>query len=279
MKIHSLKKILISAIIITLIAGGFYFLWPRTNTYPVNELASYADLDMQSLICPGTLVLFDIDETIITMPDRLDFTLPFRLQLLYRFPQFIYTSEWEWVYSQLWQQAEFTLVEPVVVQLINELKSRGCIVLGLTSMESGAYGAIAHMPEWRFNTLADFGIEFSQQFGNYTFTNLASYRSNYPVLYKGILCANQQPKGDVLRAFLDQNGLKPDKIVFFEDSMTNLQSVGAMCDALDIPVEMYHYTGAEKYQKQSNPDRVLEQIKKIFIRSKRPKESKIGMTL
>ncbi len=263
--IYSLKMMLVSTIVIALAAGGFYFLWPRTNTYPVNGLTSYADLDTQPFACLGTLVLFDVDETIITMPDQLDFTLPFRLRVLWHFPQFIYTQNWEWVYSKLWQQAQFMLVEPIVAQLINELKSCGCIVLGLTSMESGEYGAIAHMPEWRFNTLANFGIKFSQQFGNYTFTNLASYRSNYPVLYKGILCANQQPKGDVLRAFLDQTGLRPSKIVFFEDNMTNLQSVGMMCNALGIPVDMYHYTGAEKYQKWSNPDRVMEQIKKIFI--------------
>lgn len=275
--IYSLKMMLISTIIITLITGGFYFFKART-TYPVKELTSYADLDIQPFACPGTLVLFDVDETIITMPDQLEFTLPFRLRVLWHFPQFIYTQNWEWVYSKLWQQAQFMLVEPIVVPLINELKLRGCIVLGLTSMESGSYGAIANMPEWRFNTLADFGIEFSQQFGSYTFTNLASYRTNYPVLYKGILCTNQQPKGDVLRAFLDQTGLRPDKIIFFEDSMTNLQSVGAMCDALDIPVALY-YTGAEKYQKQSNPDRVLEKIKKIFIKFERPKESKIGMPL
>lgn len=253
--------ILIIVTFIALIAGGFYFLWPRT-TYQINELASYADLNTQPFAHPGTLVLFDVDETIITIPDRFDFTLPFRLQILWHFPQFIYTQNWEYIYSKLWQQAQFMLVEPMVVQLINELKSHGCIVLGLTSMESGTYGAIANMPEWRFNTLTDFGIQFSQQFGNYTFTNLASYRSNYPILYKGILCANQQSKGDVLSAFLKQSGLQPNKIIFFEDSMTNLQSIGAACNTLGIPVEMYHYTGSEKYQKQSNPNRVLEQIKK-----------------
>ncbi len=252
------KNITIVALIL-LVAGGSYFLLSRT-IYPVKELMSYADLDTQLLSSPGTLILFDIDDTIIAMPDRLDFSLPFRLRVFWHFPQFIYASKWEQVYSKLWQQAQFMLVEPIVVQLIDELKSRGCIVLGLTSMESGAYGVIDNMPEWRFNTLAGLGIEFSQQFGDYTFTNLASYRNNYPVLYKGILCANQQPKGDVLRAFLEHSCLRPDKIIFFEDSMTSLQSVGAVCDKLGIPVELYHYMGAEKFEKQSNPNRVLEQV-------------------
>lgn len=259
------KKNITIIAIVALIVGGSYFLLPRT-TYSVKELTSYADLDTQSLACPGTLILFDVDDTIITMRDRFDFTLLFRLRVLWNFPQFIYASKWEQVYSKLWQQAQFMLVEPIEVSLIENLKSRGCVVLGLTSMESGAYGVIDNMSEWRFNTLADLGIEFSQQFGNYTFTNLVSYRNTYPVLYKGILCANQQSKGDVLRAFLEFSGLMPKKIVFFEDSMTNLQSVGAVGDKLGISVELYHYTGAEKFEKENSSDRVLEQIAR-FVKS------------
>lgn len=244
---------------------GLYFIFFSKNHF-VHSIVSFNDFSMQSIECSGTLVLFDVDETLITLTDRLDFSWPFRLQLLWHFPQFINKQAWEFVYSHLWQQAEFLLVEPIVAQFIQQLRSCGCIVLGLTSMESGSYGVIPNMPEWRYQTLAHFGIVFTQMFGDSIFINFSSYRNNYPVLYKGILCANQQPKGKVLKAFLQQYNIQPKKIIFFDDQIEALQSVGDVCVQLHIPYALYKYKGVKNIQNRGNEDRIFNKIKTIMYR-------------
>ncbi len=255
------KKTAFSFIIIS----ALYVFFFRSSYPQFEKLHSYEDLLAQSIECSETLVLFDIDDTLIWLPWP-NFTWPLRLHVLWNFPDFIHADQWEHVYSKLWQQANFMLIEPVVVELINQLKSRGCTVLGLTSMESGAYGVISSMSEWRYQTLKHFGIEFTQKFGNHTLTSLPAYRDNYPMLYKGILCANQQPKGKVLEAFLKQLGLKPNKIISFDDEPGALQSIRDTCETLHIPVACYQYTGAERYERWSR-NRMLYEIIKIEKRT------------
>ena len=62
-------------------------------------------------------------------------------------------------------------------------------------MESGSYGVINSMFQWRFSMLKTLGINFSEKFSDYVFCQLPEYRGTYPILYKGIICTNQQPKG------------------------------------------------------------------------------------
>jgi len=233
----------------------FFFFNYKTQFYRLN---SYNDVSAETIECPDTLVFFDVDDTLLWLPWP-TFTWPFRLRVLWNFPEFIHANRWEQIQSELWRQANFTLIEPVVVKLIDDLKSRGCIVLGLTSMESGSYGVIASMPEWRYESLAAFGITFTQKFGNHVFRNFPLYRENYPMLYKGILCANQQSKGKVLEAFLTQLDVRPKKIVSFDDDPSALQSIQDACAKLHVPATCYQYTGAEELGKWSS-DQMINEI-------------------
>ncbi len=253
------KLLVVMAIVVSIM----YLVMPR-NKYPVQELSTFSEFSMQSIASPETLVLFDVDEVIISSLETSQFSLLFRARLLWNFPQFFNHDTWECAHSWLWKNAQFSLIEPGVVPLIQQLKQQGCFVLGLTSMESGAYGVIPDMPMWRYEMLRGMGVAFTQEFGNYTFTRLPAYRDHYPVLYKGILCANQQSKGAVLQAFLEQFALRPQKLIFFDDSLDNLQSVGKVCEALGIPVALYHYKGAADVLKNWHGDHVLDCFRKAI---------------
>lgn len=196
------------------------------------------------------LVLFDVDETLFTAVDML--------------PRFLGELPW-WFkigvvlgYPQCWQKDFFTdaitimlrdakrvLVEPEIPNIIQSLQKRDVPVLALTSMESGGFGNIASMPVWRANMLHDFGITMSQVYPDTIFTALPMYRNNHPVLYQGIMCCNQQPKGVVLEAFLQHCKLKPKRIVFFDDNIHSVQSVAECCKKHNIAFEGFEYRGAE----------------------------------
>jgi Protein of unknown function (DUF2608). len=239
-----------------------YMAMPRKQ-HQIYELASYANVTAPSFAGPDTIVFFDVDETILTSPETCQFPLLFRVRLLWNFPQFINFSTWECAHSLLWDNSHMALIEPMVVSFIKQLQAQGCVVLGLTSMASGEYGMIPNLPIWRYEMLRGMGIEFSQKFGDCILDDLPAFRNNYPVLYKGILCANQEPKGDVLQSFLKQFALHPRKIIFFDDAVNNLQSVGDACEGLSIPVTLYHYTGADRIRKQWDGDHVLQYLKNL----------------
>ena len=248
------KKI---AIILLLISILYLFFFKQPLTH-FQKIDSYKKISAEAIECPGTLITFDVDDTLLWLPWP-KFSLLFRLQVLWNFPEFINANRWEQIYSELWWQANFKMIEPAVVQLIDTLKSRGCLVLGLTSMESGSYGVIPSMPEWRYQTLAHFGIKFTKKFGNHIFKNFPVYSDSYPMLYKGILCANQQSKGKVLEAVLTQLDVHPKKIVSFDDETSALRSIQEVCSKLHIPVACYQYVGAENLEKW-NDRQMIEHI-------------------
>ena len=89
--------------------------------------------------------------------------------------------------------------------------------------------------------LKDFGINLSGQFENQVFNSMPQYRGNYPLLYNGILCANQESKGKVLETFIYNNNLSPDQIFFIDDSLQNLKEVQKACKRMNIPCHLFHF--------------------------------------
>jgi hypothetical protein len=235
--------------------------------YPVQSIRSFEEaqeiLDSCSL---GTLILFDVDDTLISASDFLvgkgigGTPWWFRLQICLRHPTLLNPKIWEHVYSIMWQKAHRELIEPSIADTIVALQQKGCTVLGLTSMESGSYGVIPNFPLWRYEMLAKMGITFTSIYDNTTFTKLPTYRGTQPILYNGILCCNQQSKGDVLDAFLNYYDLSPQHIIFFDDEIANLQSVGAACSKHHILCTLFKYDGYQKIIDTWDTKRAMEQI-------------------
>lgn len=260
----------IANLLILLVIGTTFFLLPKkhTPTYPMRSIHSFTQAaDVFATCTPQTLILFDIDDTLIASPeiflDYIGYSLSFKLRLVWNYPTILLPSVRERIYSIIRQQAPVIFIEPAILPLIAQAQQKDCPVLGLTSMETGSYGVIDNMPEWRYQTLRNMGVIFTQTYPDHIFTDLPTYRTYHPVLYKGILCTNQRPKGEVLKSFLTQQKHLPTHIIFFDDSTQNLQSVGQACHELAIPVQLFYYTGSHKFIKQWNADNALEKMSKI----------------
>lgn len=257
-------KTYLALIPVCVLFARIYFLNQTPNYYPVQEITSFEQARGQLERCgKNSLVLFDIDDTLIIAPDYLarksiDWWL--WLRLVIAFPQFLKISNFEDVFSLMWLYAPRILIEPHVVTMINDLKNKGCTVLGLTSMESGSFGIIPSMPVWRADMLKDLGVVFTQRYPNQTYHHLNVYRYTYPVLFEGILCTNQQPKGEVLAAFLDAHKLQPEEIIFFDDGISNLQSVGHACAKRAISCTLFLYRGGEKFSSTLDMSSIIKQV-------------------
>jgi len=206
----------------------------------------------------STLVLFDIDDTLIYGPCL--FPKGLLQQWLFRYPWFAQTDQWEEYYSLMWQQADRVLLEQQVVNIIQRLQQRNVTVLGITSMETGAYGVIENMPIWRADMLKNLGVSFSDIYPDVTFSRFTAYRTHYPELFKGILCCNQQSKMQVLDALLAYYQLKPNKIVYFDDDVQALGEIAALCKKREILFEGYNYLGSEQYHCNWDMQKALQQL-------------------
>lgn len=256
-----------SFISLSIIIAISFLLYITHGSNYLKPLSSYTHFNASCVNCVDTLVLFDVDETLITQ-NMVSYAPPFIIYLLLYFPQLLCTQTFEYVYSKLWEKAQLLLIEKESINLINTLKDQGCTVLGFTAMQTGSYGVIKNMPQWRINTLKRFGIEFTHKFGNAIFTNLNRYRGYYPEIYKGIIFANLQPKGKVLASFLKHFKLHPKKIIMFDNLKANLESVYATCKKLNIIPELYLYTGAARLV-CFDRKKIVHEIKQILKPNKK----------
>lgn len=237
---NSLFLILLSVVVIYVVYNYQHY-QPICSPH-IQPLHSYDDLHLSCDV--NTLITFDVDNTLIMSADPQQFSYNFsniplaaKIYAVLRYPSLI--THYEYATSLLFAQSPRKVTEPVIVSIINQLKQQ-CTVVGLTSMESGHWGTIESMPKWRYQMLASMEILFSDV-PDQTFDQLRVRRGTHPVLYKGILCTNQEQKGAVLGTYIDSLENKPTHIISFDDDYDALSSIEKMCNKRGIAFQGYHY--------------------------------------
>lgn len=262
----SKKSILLIVLSIFVIASIFTFFIPKKKIHPcTTQIESYN----QILPCieswdKDSYIFFDIDKTIYTSTDftprSLRYPLDFKIKALIAYPSLIYNDVYDKALSLMFTKAKYMAIEPIIPQLINKLKEKGCTVLVLTATTTGSYGVIKDMEEQRYQDLKNLGMTFSDKYPRTIFKTLPKFRGNYPSIYKGMIFCNEEPKGKALGAFLDYFNVKPSKIIFFDDHMYNIDSVNNECIKRNIPYHSYHYLGAKKLPGSWNTKHALLQL-------------------
>lgn len=264
------KKLTFYALVFTsvtfVLSNGDWFFQKRP-CHQFQQIERYREVQEIFDICDKqTLITFDIDDTLITSVDAMAardglYPIWFTLGIAFKYPLLIVSQEKrDWVVSIMNQQAEHFVFDSDIARYIQQLRGRGCNVIALTWMKSGSMGLIKNMPEWRAHLLRSFGIDLQGQFQDTVFTKLPKYRDNYSCLYKGILCTNRLPKGDVLGAFLDYCHLKPARIISFDDSVHFLDSIAHECARRKITFTGYQVLGAKKLAGAWNSRRAFLQF-------------------
>lgn len=194
----------------------------------------------------NALVLFDIDYTILTPKDLA--LKPCGKVLRRRFLHGLGIKQREHLQSIIALEGEEELMDDAFPLIIGNLKKANIHAIGLTALETGAYGKIARVEDWRLSQLKKLDIDFTPVFSKndpIQFEEKNPYNGQTPMFKKGVLFTNRLPKGQVLEAFLQVIAWKPDCIVFIDDAIEQLQSVEALAKALKIEFFGFHYVAAE----------------------------------
>ena len=141
------------------------------------------------------------------------------------------------------------LIEPDSCTILQSLQESGIKIIAFSAALTGSLANIKRLEEWRYITLKNLGIDFSNSFphiDNTIFKNIPPYLGNYPVFYKGILSANgrtkNSSKGDVLVSFLEKSKLIPKMIILVDDTKQNIDDVE---DSLKLYNSQINFLGLE----------------------------------
>jgi len=220
---------------------------PTETTFP--RITSYRQLKKLFDTCgKKTLVLFDIDDTLLTFTDITQapqWEPWFEIRTLLEHPNTPARHNKDLLWSTLIRNTHFFAFDQATVPMLLQLKRQKSMVIALTALNSGKHGIIDSLAQWRTAALSSFGMNFSGQFDDASFTSLPAHRGYHPCLYRGVLFINGSAKGDVLGAFLDRYHLRPTRIIFFDDRERELRSVAHECARRAIPFLGYQVMAAK----------------------------------
>lgn len=217
----------------------------QPTTAEITSIASFRDVDFEHLCGSDTLVLFDVDETLIQPEDAYlmnEHTIEgqrFRESLIKNHPEI---KNWEELQGIMLLEAKRPLIEPHIAQTISRLKEKGTTVMALTAMNTGPYEHVGSLEAWRHAHLRSLG--FIGSFSTCQFF-LSGFKRK-PVFFKGIIATDLEDKGAVFGAVLDHLSLSPRRVIFFDDTLDFLLSLRTECLKRGITFQGYHYLGCTR---------------------------------
>lgn len=132
------------------------------------------------------------------------------------------------------------LVEPYFTEWVKKSASGKNHILAITSFPVSESVPDVANEKVRYDQLASLGIDFK------AYALAANKKCDKFDLYNGILFAKNGQKGEALSQFLQHIKIAPQRIVFIDDRLDNLQDVERFCAIRGIPFVGYWYHGAEK---------------------------------
>lgn len=234
--------------------------WNRISSITeVEPLVSQAAANNEQL-----LVIFDMDLT-LTMPPwagLLHLVNPQYRAKLHQLVSSLQEIERRKVLTLGLQISRQELIEKDAPSIIQRLQSLPVKTIVLTASLTDQVNDEAPIELQRFQKLRDLGIVLEDSYPQQKIVldDLPSYNANFPVYYRGILCANGVPgtniKGPVLVSFLQHANYKPTTIIMVDDKIEYLNYVYQSLVELDPHIRFIglEYVGVQMHIPQQISD-------------------------
>jgi len=188
-----------------------------------------------------TLVIFDIDNTILELPDGKG--SPQWVMALIKHGQSLgldYTQAYNIIKPVIHDIFMTTVVKPVEPEtalIIAQLQQQNIHVIGLTARSTPTVNdTIKHLDSIAIS-LKSTGLSLKSplEIAHLPFPNEIQYQ-------EGILFCGFNPKGSMLQTLLKSTAYTPEKIIFVDDQIKDLASVEKTAAEMKIPFIGFHYT-------------------------------------
>jgi len=200
---------------------------------------------------PKTLFLFDLDDTIFDSFSMLG-SKAWRRYIVEATKRMDGSTNWHDVFSYLLAQKHpVKTVEEMTSSFVQDLQAKGFVVCGLTSRERKRWYDTPQegVDLLTVKQLSTVGVDFHNGALENTYAELSG-DSEY---FKGIFFANLESKGEYLLHLFDSITHLPEKIIFVDDKLSQVESVEKALTQLGIPHECYLYSATNKKEKSFSP--------------------------
>ena len=206
--------------------------------------------EVAKFITPGTLVIFDLDNTVLEATQTLGTDQFFGFLVKKAVASGMdekAAKELALKQSRSIQPVtRVRLVEKETREFIQDLQAQNYPVMALT----------ARPPSWVTGTLkqvASLGINFAKT-APLVLTNNSDHTENGLYNHGVFFLPAGSEKGATLINFLNENGQRPERIIFIDDKLANVQSVDKALTAAGITNLEFRYGAADVRVKNFNPD-------------------------
>jgi hypothetical protein len=210
------------------------------------------------------LVLFDIDDTLITNPISLG-SPPWRAWVKSKIPPYnLGFTLYDALTLFIAKNTSYRTVETSTVQLISDLQANGIPVFAFTARGRSQWYTtdIEGVDQLTHEQLNRVGIDFSR---TVIPIELEDLEPTY--FYKGIIFAQHIKKGDLLKHLFKDLNFHPSCIIFVDDKLDQVQSVETAAQEAGIPFMGFWYRGAEFQATKFEPMLANLQLESLLLRN------------
>ncbi len=215
----------------------------------------------------NTLVIFDIDDVLITPINNHDFWHPNHEQLLQKIKRQTSNEPMKFLDSISIYTTKYRLVDPEIINIFTYLKEQHIFTIALTAMGTGSFGVINRLEDLRIKTLQDMGIDLTTlaTFNEQILANelkgvniVFPIAIGIPMLKAGIIFTAGADKGTVLEYMLCKKNYYPKTIIMVDDNLLNIESLEKLCIKLQINFYGFHYVAVSAMPMLLNIDKKIE---------------------
>lgn len=207
----------------------------------------------------NSIIFVDIDDTIITPVSKTFRRAPYN-QLIDDIKKAkSQYKNYEEIVSNWRLQRKAMLIDSNWPDVLLELKTKHK-VYGLTKMDTGKFGNINSMEEWRYNELQSLNIRFSEDH------TVPQGSINSASFYKGLFITGNNSKSQTISHYLQY--FNTDTFVMIDDREEHLEDIKQFCDKNSIKFIGILFNGLEKFQDIPKHDVVLLQKKYLIENAK-----------
>lgn len=225
-------------------------------TFTKTEIIEVSTLDRITEELPSldenSLVIFDIDGVLLLLdqPFYHPFASHFLCQIFTQYLEPLENEKYEKILSIMLLNSEYILIDKSTPSLTKNLQERLIKTIALTAASTGSFGLVPNLEAQRINDLKKFDIDFGHSFPEYLNLTLESSnpddREDPLILFKqGIIFTNHTPKDYALSLFFSTIKWKPNKIIFIDDEIRNLELIEQDAKTQEIEFLGLHYTAAQ----------------------------------
>ena len=198
------------------------------------------------------IVIFDVDDVLMIPKDEILKTKNQDIckKLVKSLKNKVGKEEIRELISIILMNRKTSTVEAKMVDLVEKLQKNHVKVLGLTNSATGKFGLINNIEDFRISELKRHNYHFEKSWET-VHEIVFNMIDSKPVFREGVLFVDQTgEKASVLEEFLKKITWNPEKIIFIDDKISNLEAVSKFAKQNNIEFIGIEYRKA--FEENSN---------------------------